>query len=339
MTHHNVVATLAELAPAPRGGVDWKPMSRAAASSDSSSPIAIPVGPSVEKWKAMTPAERDRFLVEVIAAFDVPIEVMSEGRPHRRVKSEAQDALTLHFKTTGRMIYIADELAVLYPGEPAHNPDLLAVLDVPQPDPDLDERMAWVVADEGKGPDLILEVLHQGNRNKDLVTNVKDYARLGIREYFVYDRLRLKLRGFHLPRPGATYQELNPRLGRFHSDVLGLDLALVGPRLRFFAGMAELPNSEEFIEMLSKMMEGIEARAQQAETKAEEAETKAEEAEAKTKEAEAQTLVQARESVLDLAEAYGLEISMERRRQIQEAGLKDLGVLRAAMKAGRAWPS
>jgi len=64
---------------------------------------------------------------------------------------------------------VADELAVVYPGEPVFSPGWLAVLDVPQPDPDEDERMAWVVADEGKGPDLILEVPHQGNRDKDLV--------------------------------------------------------------------------------------------------------------------------------------------------------------------------
>ena len=145
-------------------------------------------------------------------------------------------------------------------GEPVFSSDLLVVLDVPQPDPDEDERMAWVVADEGKGPDLLLEVLHQGNRDKDLINNVRDYARLGVREYFVYDRLRFRLYGYRLARPGAGYQELSSRLGRLTSEVLGLDLALVGRRLRFFSGMAELPNSEEFIERLSKMMEGASRR-------------------------------------------------------------------------------
>src|SRR5262249_53210615 len=67
-----------------------------------------------------------------------------------------------------------------------------------------DERMAWVVADEGKGPDLLLEVLHQGNRDKDLVNNVRDYARLGVREYFVYDRLRVRLYGYRLASRGPV---------------------------------------------------------------------------------------------------------------------------------------
>jgi len=275
----------------------------------------------------MSAIERERFFADLFAAFDVPTQAMTEGRPHQRAKSAALDALTLHFRSTGRTIYVADELAVVYPGEPVCSPDLLAVRDVPQPDPDEDERMAWVVADEGKGPDLFLEVLHQGSRNKDLVNNVRDYARLGVHEYFVYDRLRFRLHGYRLARPGAGYQEMSPRLGRLTSEVLGLDLALVGRRLRFFSGMAELPNSEELIERLSKMMDGIEVRAQRAEVQAQQAEVQARQAEA-----------QARDAVLDLAAAYGLEITPERRQQVQQASLEDLAALRAALKAGRSWP-
>ena len=318
-------------------------------------PPAVPVGPSVERWQAMSASERDRFFADVFAAFDVPAEAMTEGQPHRRAKSAALDALTLHFRTIGRTIYVAGELAVVYPGEPVFSPDLLAVLDVPQPDPDEDERMAWVVADEGKGPDLLFEVLHQGNRDKDLVNNVRDYARLGVREYFVYDRLRLKLHGYRLARPGAGYQKLSPRLGRLTSEVLGLDLALVGRRLRFFSGMAELPSSEEFIERLSSMMDGIEARAQQAEAQAQQAEAQAQQAEAQAQQAEVQAQqaevqaqqaevqaqqaeAQARDAVLDLAEAYGLEITPERREQVQQASLTDLAALRAALKSRRSWP-
>jgi len=42
--------------------------------------------------------------------------------------------------------------------------------------------------------------------------------------------------------------------------------------------------------------------------------------------------------VLDLAETYGLEITPERRQQVQQAGLADVAALRAALKARRAWP-
>lgn len=287
---------------------------------DATSARPVPIGPSAERWRSMTRGERENFFADVFAALNQPAEAMTEGRPHSRAKSAAFDALTLHFKTTGRTIYVADELAVVYPGERVFSPDLLAVLDVPQPDPDEDERMAWVVADEGKGPDLVLEVLYQGRRDKDLVKNVEDYARVGIREYFIYDRLRFRLHGYRLPRAGGGYQELRPRLGRVTSQVLGLDLGVVGKRLRFFHGLAELPNSEEFIERLSKMMESIEERARQAEAQAQQAEA------------------QARQAVLDLAEAYGLEISQERLQQVAQAEMEELAALRAALKAGRAWP-
>ncbi len=296
-------------------------------------PSPTPVGPSVERWKAMSATERDRFFTDLYAALNASPEAMPEGRPHSRAKSAALDALTLHFRSTGRMIYVADELAVVYPNEPVFCPDVLAVLDVAQPDPDEDERMAWVVADEGKGPDLVLEVLHQGNRDKDLVKNVEDYARLGIREYFVYDRLRFRLHGYSLTRPSKegfprpAYRELRPRLGRLTSEVLGMDLALVERRLRFFSGMAELPNSEEFIERLSKMMDGIEARAQEAEAQVQRAEAQVQRAEAR-----------ARDAVLDLAEAYGVEITPARRQQVLAADLDALDVLHTALKAARAWP-
>src|SRR5262249_31898657 len=146
----------------------------------------LPTVPTAEAWRAMTAGERLDFQLRVLDALSDPALVMSEGRPHKKAKSRALDALNLHFRTIGRAIYLAEEMAVLYPGDKPFNPDLFAVLDVEEPEDD--ERMAWVVADEGKGLDLVIEVLHKGNRDKDLVENVERYAQLGIPEYFVYDR-------------------------------------------------------------------------------------------------------------------------------------------------------
>lgn len=224
---------------------------------------SFPVGPSVEQWRAMTPAEREAFLLRVIDSLsDVSI-VMSEGRPHKRAKSRAADMLGLHFKQMGRVVYVAEEMAVVYPGEPAFTPDVLAVLDVPQPDDD--PRMAWVVADEGKGLDFVLEVLDRGNRRKDVVENVERYARVGIPEYFLYDRANQRILGHRLPGPGATrYERILPQGGRYSSTVLGLDLAIQGGTLRFFQGMAELFGSEDLIGRLTGMVESLETKADQA---------------------------------------------------------------------------
>src|SRR6185503_19316948 len=112
------------------------------------------IAPTEDDWRAMSPDERMRLLVEINAALSDPPVAMTEGRPHKKAKSAALDTLGLHFSSTGRAVYLAEEMAVLYPGQESFGPDILAVLDVPQPEDD--QRMAWVVVDEGKGLDLVI---------------------------------------------------------------------------------------------------------------------------------------------------------------------------------------
>ncbi|WP_159397072.1 Uma2 family endonuclease [Sorangium cellulosum] len=258
----------------------------------------------------MSPAERERLLVKVVDALSDPRRAMSEGRPHHKAKSRAIDMLTLHFGSTGRTIYLAEEMAVLYPGEEPFVPDILAVLDVPQPEDD--PRMAWVVAEEGVGLSLVLEVLHQGDRKKDLVANVDRYARLRIPEYFVYDRLRQQIHGYRLPGPDAArYQRVVPQMGRYPSAVLGLDLAVVSDKLQFFYGMAELFGSADLIGRLKGMMESLEARAEQAQAQAEQAQAQAEQAQA-----------QAEQAMMGLQDAILAALEMRRIACSEEARLR-----------------
>lgn len=218
----------------------------------------------------MSAAERERFLIQVNDALSDPYVTMSEGRPHKKAKSRAVDMLGLHFKAMGRVIYLAEEMAAVYPGAEVFTPDVLAVLDVEQPEED--ERMAWVVADEGKGLDFVLEVLHRGDRKKDLVDNVVRYASLGISEYFIYDRAKQQIHGYCLASPEARrYQRIVPQAGRYSSAVLGLDLVLQRGSLRFYQGMAELIGSDDLIDRLTGMVESLEAKAEQAEAKVERA--------------------------------------------------------------------
>ena len=235
-----------------------------------SPPGSLPIAPTEEEWRTMTPAEREALLVKVLAALSDPRSVMSEGRPHKKAKTRALDLLDLHFKAMGRVVYLAEEMAVLYPGEEVFSPDVFAVLDVPQPEDD--PRMAWVVADEGKGLDLVLEVLHHGDRNKDLVENVERYARLGIPEYFIYDRAHQQIHGYRLVGPGTKrYQRTVPQSGRYSSLVLGLDMAIQGGVMRFFQGMAELFGSADLIGRLTGMVQDLEAKTEQATAIAEQA--------------------------------------------------------------------
>jgi Uma2 family endonuclease len=261
----------------------------------------------------MSPAARERFLIQVNEALSDPYITMSEGRPHKKAKSSAVDMLGLHFKALGRVVYLAEEMAVVYPGVAGFSPDVLAVLGVEQPDDD--QRLAWTVADEGRGIDLALEVLHHGDRKKDLVDNVERYSSLGIPEYFVYDRAKQQIHGHRLPSVGARrYERIVPQSGRYPSLVLGVDLLLQGGSLRFYQGMAELIGSPELIDRLNGMVESLEAKAEQAEAKAERAEARIDEALAST-----------RESVLGVLAARGIPGAGDARARV--TACEDLALL------------
>ena len=230
---------------------------------------ADPRAPAVEQWEQMLPDERARVVAMLPA--EVPLELVpNEGDPHRKAKRGALDALDGFFRRTGRKIYLSSELSIYYPGERRFAPDLLAVTDV-----EPYERSTWVVATEGKGLDFVLEVHVAGDRKKDEKTNVERYARLGIQEYFYFDRARLRLTCYRLAvnaggGPARSYERIVPQAGRFPSGVLGLDLALDGSRLRFFAGNAPLEDADEMIARLGSMLDKVIAGQEETERLADE---------------------------------------------------------------------
>lgn len=131
-----------------------------------------PRAPSVEQWERMLPEERAR--VVAMLPIEVPLDLLpNEGDPHRKATRGALDALDGYFQRIGRKIYLSSQISVYYPAERRFAPDVLAVTDV-----DPHERNSWVVSDEGKGLDFVLEVHVAGDRRKDEKTNVERYARL-----------------------------------------------------------------------------------------------------------------------------------------------------------------
>jgi len=215
------------------------------------------MAPSVEEWEALSPAER----AEVVAA--LPGEVtdaeiaMSEGERHFQAKVRALDALRGYFRRQRRRVYLAAEMPTYHPAEPRFAPDLFAVLEA-----DDTVRDKWVVSAEGRGLDWVLEVHVGGDRKKDAELNVARYARLGIPEYFVYDRARNRLAAYRLATPDARiYTAILPNHGLYESRVLGLDVQVEEDRLRFYSGMAPLPESEDLIARLQAMYDGAQQRA------------------------------------------------------------------------------
>ena len=236
---------------------------------------ADPRAPTEEAWAEMSVEDRRAWVAALPSS--VPLELHPpEGDRHSKAKDGAVSALQEFFRRTGKKIYVSKELATYYPDEAVFCPDVLAVRDV-EPHP----REKWVVSAEGKGLDLILEVHVSGDPKKDFETNVKRYARLGVPEYFAFDRGKMRLLGWRLPTPDArTYVPILPQAGRYASAVLQLDLALEEDRVRFYFGTAPLAEAEELIQRLERAVNDVTERAQQeAERAQQEAERAQQEAE------------------------------------------------------------
>jgi Uma2 family endonuclease len=292
-----------------------------------------PRAPSEDQWERMSPEERARVVAMLPSEFTLDAQPPPEGDSHSKAASGTRSTLDTFFRRIGRKIYISSNLAVYYPGERCFAPDVLAVRDVEPL-----ERETWVVATEGRGLDLVIEVHVSGNRRKDEIENVERYARLGILEYFIFDRRRRLLRGYRLPGHGEerearrrSYQPILPEEGRLPSEVLGLDLMLEGDRLRFFYGVAPVLEAEELIgrlgaalnEALASREEAelrAQAEAERAQAEAERAQAEAERAAALEKELAAGEAKAKAAAVLSVLEARGLPIPDEVRERVVACG-------------------
>lgn len=266
---------------------------------------ADPRAPTAEEWDRMTPEERAR-IVEMLPV-QVPEELMPpEGDPHYLSKTRPRLALDSFFRRTGRRVYVSGEMNVYYPGERLFAPDLYAVLDV-----EIHERKRWVVSREGKGLDLVLEVHCDGDRDKDYRLNVERYARLGIAEYFIFDCQELRLTAYRLPVAPAgrarVYKPIVPQLGRYASEVLGLDVMIEGARLRFLFDDEPVLEAEELVTRLTTRVDDLVARHRATEQRAEDAEQRAKEAEQRAQNAERRAEDAERELAAARAELARLE--------------------------------
>ena len=91
-----------------------------------------------------------------------------------------------------------------HPVYPRLAPDVLVSFGVPKRD-----RLSYVVADEGKPPDFVLEVASRSTWRRDRREKRAIYQALGVREYFIYDarpEATERLFGFRLR--GGAYEEL-----------------------------------------------------------------------------------------------------------------------------------
>ena len=246
------------------------------------SPAGFPMAPSVEVWEALSPSQRAAVVAALPGEVTYDEMALPEGERHFKAKVRALDALRGYFTRQRRRVYLAAEMPIYCPAEPRFAPDLMAVLDVEEV-----ERDKWVVSSEGRGLDWVLEVHVGGDRKKDAELNVARYARLGIPEYFLYDRARNQLAAYRLDSPEArVYTPIVPNHGLYESRVLGLEVQVDEDRLRFYAGTALLLESEELVGRVQAMYDAAQRRAKEEALGREEAERLREEEVRRREEAE-----------------------------------------------------
>ncbi len=173
---------------------------------------------------------------------------MAETDVHRDEMVYFIEALREHFRD--REAYVSGNLLLYYvEGDPKKcvSPDCLVAFDRPA-----GRRRIYKTWEEGKVPDVVIEVTSSSTRREDQVTKRSLYARLGVRELWLVDPLgdylRAPFRGYRLE--GGDWQEIPVERGQARSPLLGLDFRVTedGVRLydpardRFLPSPADLAN-------------------------------------------------------------------------------------------------
>ncbi len=146
-------------------------------------------------------------------------------------------ALRVYFEARAD-VYVSGDLLMYYvkdnPGVSVA-PDVFVVFGIEDR-----VRMSYKVWEEGKGPDFVLEVASKSTWREDLGPKRNIYARLGVKEYWMYDPtgeyISPVLQGLRLA--GGAYVRKLPVASpdgalTLRSDTLGLELRAQGGEMRF----------------------------------------------------------------------------------------------------------
>lgn len=118
--------------------------------------------------------------------------VMSERTSHTRIATELRNMLRVWSMQHPEMTIFSNLIFDWnHPEIGDYAPDIAVVPHVREPDAD---RGKFLVAEEGALPCLVIEVVSPATQRADKVTKLRDYARLGIREY-IYIHSRTTRRG------------------------------------------------------------------------------------------------------------------------------------------------
>jgi Uma2 family endonuclease len=206
-------------------------------------------------------------------------EPMAETQLHVNLMIDLRCALQRRYDTQPD-VYVGTNMFMYWvKGDKTINkaPDLFVTFGVPKEPP----RRTWQTWVEGKVPDVIFEITSRKTWREDMYEKWQLYARLGVREYYLFDpeynNLTEPLMAWRLHGDGQ-YFPIPLEDGCAPSEVLGLELCDTGETLRL--------RDAQTGELLLTPAEEVTAR-QEAEARTVEAEARTVEAEARAVEAEA----------------------------------------------------
>ncbi len=209
---------------------------------------------------------------------------MAETDVHRKLMMDLIESLEARYAADPD-VYVSGNLLLFYEegNKRKHlSPDVFVVRGVPKR-----QRENYLTWEEGKGPDLVIELTSKSTRSEDVKKKMALYRDvLQVPEYFLFDPLQEYLtpsmQGYRLI--DGNYEFIGSVARRLPSEVLGLNLERVGNQLRLFdptTGL-RLPTTREQAEQARQQAEQARQQAEQARQQTETQRERAEQAEAET---------------------------------------------------------
>ncbi len=270
---------------------------------------------------------RERDLIRTIEYPESDGEPMAETDLHAQLMIDLRFALRNFFRDDPQT-YVAGNLLMYYvEGDPRKSkaPDVFVARGVSKEPP----RKIWKVWEEGKAPDVVIELSSRRTWEEDLQKKWRVYEDIGVREYYVFDPWYE-----YLSRPLLAYRREGGELisvavieGAVQSNVLGLELVDTGATLRLRHPQTGefLPTEEEEVARAEHEAKRAEREAERAEREAERAEREAERAEREAERAEREAVRAEHETERAEHEAEA-RATAEARAERLAARLRELGV-------------
>ena len=188
---------------------------------------------------------------------------MAETERHFREILKNFSRLENHFAPIPDVYVLGNMLMYYEEGDPhkSISPDIFVAFGVGRK-----ERRTYMIWEEGKPPDFVLEFASKKTHRKDLIDKKRLYASIGIQEYFLYDveglYLPTALIGFRLVN--TDYVEISANVnGGMPAVTLGLEFHLIDDEFSIYD-----PIKQEWLKTAAERAENAEERAENAEAEA-----------------------------------------------------------------------